>query len=315
MTRAILLVLLSLAGCASPVRQASDAVYRSEVKTRAGSGGLRHYAGAGPAVLLLSSPGISGRIFDVPHYGGLAPYLQHKGFDVWVLDWQPLQRNANWEQAIRYVGDSLRYMSGQHPDLMVLAHGLGGVAVIASAPHLRVKRYVFLAVPGNLKSPLQPIKDFAAEKWSAPHGLADGIDLESKTGSRRNLYADLLWNYGIAPLKPAHIEPLFEPVGSAMLQDVANAIRRETWGTSFQQGLKHITQPSSVFVGQTDGIAPPWQTFATFQGIASEKKQYRFFSRANGESREYGHLSVLVGRDAANEIYPFLVDGLAFKSE
>ena len=309
------LTLFLIAGCASPVRQTSDPVFHSDVQTRAGSGGLRHYAGSGPAVLLLSSPGISGRIFDVPQFGGLAPYLQHKGFDVWVLEWRPLQQDADWDQVVRFSGDTIRYLSKQHPGLLVLAHGLGGVAVIASAPHPQVKRYVFVGVPGDLKAPLQPIVNFAAQTWSGPHGLAEGIELPSKAGSKRNLYDDLLWSYGIAPLQPAHVAALFESVGPALLQDLSAAVHAGSWGASFNQGLKHITQPTTVYVGQTDAIAPPWQTFATYKNIASTNKQYRFFSRSNGESREYGHLSVLVGRDAANEIYPLLLDGLAFDGE
>jgi pimeloyl-ACP methyl ester carboxylesterase len=306
------LMLASLAACASPQRKAGDPIFHARVETPAGAGGLRHYEGTGAPVLLLSSPGLSGRVFDVPGYGGLAPYLQHKGFDVWVLDWNPLERDADWNTMVRFTGDTIRTLAEEHPGLSILAHGLGGVAVIASAPHAKVARYVFVAVPGVLKEPLDPVRSFAARSWSGPHSLIEGIAAKTGASASRSLYGDLLWNYGMAPLGAEQAAALFEPVSPAFLKDLAAAIQAGGWGATFDHGLRSITQPVTVYVGQTDGVAPPWQTYATFKNAGSAKKQYRFFSRANGERREYGHLSVLLGQDAAREIYPFFTDGLEY---
>ncbi len=310
MRRSLLLLCLLLlaASCASARR--SGPVNRADVQRGENRGpSLHHYPGEGERVLIVGSPGISWRIFDVPGFGGLAPWLQNRGFDVWVLDWRDLPLTADLDAATDWVAAVMDQL-GSERELMVVAHGLGGVNVIRAGRRDEVVRYVFLAVPGDLQYPLDPVMDFARQDWNAPHRLSEARNYKARPAAERRLLDALLFSYGTDPVSPAWLERQLTPVGPALLNDLAEALRRARWDERFEQGLASLTAPVTVLVGQTDAVAPPWQTYETYRKAGSQTRFYRFFSRALGDDREYGHVSLVVGKDAVRDVFPFVEEGL-----
>lgn len=306
MKRLLLAFALVAASCSAPQRRAAPPL-AAAVAVADLHLGLRHYASDGARVLIVGAPGTSIELFDLPGYGGLATYLQRRGFDVWVVDWREAPRTATLEQlaaSLRAVAD---HLTADGKPLKVFAHSLGGVVAIMASP--RADAYVLVAVPATLKQPLDPVAAFAAAPPAGEHSLTELAPAYSGTQDRK-LLDDLLWSYGVVPLGPQARARILAPVGPALLADLATAIGRGGWGERFDANLAATRVPTTVFVAQTDAVAPPWQTFETFKRVGAEKKTYRFFSRANGEKREYGHLSVLVGDDAVAETFPYFADAL-----
>lgn len=309
MIRTVLICALCMFMACLPAWRRREPVYISSLSSREDTVKLRHYPGSGGRVLLVGPPGLSARIFDVPGFGGLAPYLRHEGHDVWVLDWSSLAINGRPENLAAAAHAVITQLSTEQP-LSVFAYSLGGIPIVSAGAFLNVQRFVFLAVPGHLQLPMNPVQGFGTHPLQGSHSLAEGTGLTVKTGSPRSLYADTLWSYGSDPVRPETIAELFVPVGPQLLHAWQGAIREGSWGTAFENKLANLTQPAHVFSGQADAVAPPWQVHALFQKLGSKDKQYRFFSRANGESREFGHISLLVGADAAREVYPLLAEAL-----
>ena len=291
--------------CAGPqVRRTAPERFRAHAA--AAEAGLLHYPAAGPHVLVVGAPGLSPALFDVPGFGGLAPYLQHEGFDVWVIDWRDAPLTAGLAELGALAHGMAAEINADHRGLSLVAHSLGGVAWLAHDGAPPVDRYVFLAVPGSLRAPLDPVADFAKASWSGPHSLREAATLYEGVKTDRLLLTDLLWSYGAAPLDPARYERLYQPVGEPLLNELTAAIRAEAWPAQVTASLAALRSPVRVFVGQTDGLAPTWQTFETYRRAGSPDKHYRFVGRANGDHREYGHLSLLAGEGAAREVFPLV---------
>lgn len=303
-----LLVALTLlaAACGAPQRRsapplaAAVAVHELEL-------GLRHYAADGARVLLVGSPGTTAELFDAPGFGGLAPYLQRQGYDVWVVDWREAARTVSLEALAAALRATAAQLAAEGKPLRLFAHGLGGVLTVLAAPP--AEKVVFVAVPATLKHPLDPVTAFAAVPARREYSLAELAAAYSGTQDRK-LLDDLLWSYGAAPVGERARLRMFAPVGPVLLGELGAAVRRGSWGERFDANLAALRVPTAVFVAQADALAPPWQTYETYKRGGAAQKSYRFFSRANGEKREYGHLSVLVGADAVQELFPFYAEAL-----
>lgn len=306
MKRLALALTLFAVACGAPQRRATPpaaaAVAVNELRL-----GLRHYAAGGDRVLIVGAPGTTAELFDAPGYGGLAPYLQRRGYDVWLIDWRDAPLIADLDTLAAALRATAAQLAADGKPTRLFAHGLGGVVAVLAAP--AVERYVFVAVPATLKHPLDPIAAFAKTVATREASLAELAAAFSGTQDRK-LLDDLLWTYGAAPLGERARLRMLAPVGAALMNDLAAAIRQGGWGERFDTNLRGLTAPAAIFVAQTDAMAPPWQTYETYKRTGATTKFYRFFSRANGERREYGHLSVLVGDDAVTELFPFYEEAL-----
>ena len=298
--------------CATSAHRSQSPVMQLELQSTDEAVGLRHYHGAGERVLVVGNPGISPLLFDIPGYGGLAPYLQNAGYDVWVLDWKDLAKKSGLADLSRWAGHAIRHV-GRDEGVTVVAHGLGGVAVVMSEAADHVNRYVFLATPGNLGKPLEPVAALHEHEWTQAHTLSD-VRPALADHSTGNVLEALLWNFGTLPVDAEKLTRLFTPVGPALLNELAVAVGRGGWGKGFEGNLADIGVPVTVLVGQTDAVAPPWQSYAVYENVGTETRFYRFFSRALGERREYGHLSMIVGDDAVREVYPFILRGVQLEA-
>lgn len=306
MKHLLLSVALLSVACGAPQRRAAPPV-AAAVAVNELQLGLRRFAGDGARVLLVGAPGTTVNLFDAPGYGGLAPYLQRRGYDVWVVDWRDAPRSAGLDALAAALRATVAQIAADGKPTRLFGHGLGGVIAILAAPP--VDGYVFVAVPATLKHPLDPIAEFAHASIGRESSLDELAASFSGTQDRK-LLDDLLWSYGAAPLGERARLRMLAPVGTTLMNDLAAAIRQGGWGERFDANLKALRAPAAVFVAQTDAVAPPWQTYETYKRIGAAEKSYRFFSRANGERREYGHLSVLVGDDAVDELFPFYEEAL-----
>jgi pimeloyl-ACP methyl ester carboxylesterase len=93
-----------------------------------------------------------------------------------------------------------------------------------------------------------------------------------------------------------------------ILNDVFRAIDRRR---DYRAELGRITTPVLFLAGPRDALAPPDAVKLTFEAFGSTDKQFRVCSRAQGLRVNYGHFDLVIGREAAQEIYPQISAWLA----
>jgi pimeloyl-ACP methyl ester carboxylesterase len=93
-----------------------------------------------------------------------------------------------------------------------------------------------------------------------------------------------------------------------ILNDVFRSIdhRRD-----YRSELSRITVPSLFLAGPRDVLSPPDAVKDTYDAVAATDKQFVLCSRAQGMRVNYGHFDLVVGREAASEVFPVISGWLA----
>ncbi len=77
---------------------------------------------------------------------------------------------------------------------------------------------------------------------------------------------------------------------------------------SFESELGRINVPVFALSGAADRIAPPASVLAGVQRIRSHDVRYRELGKLHGDRADYGHIDLLVGHHAPEEIYAPIID-------
>lgn len=125
----------------------------------------------------------------------------------------------------------------------------------------------------------------------------------------------LIWNYDnvdadTARLAAAHA---VDNVASGVLEQFRRAARsgvltNSSETHSYTDGLSKVSVPIFFVAGANDQLAAPALMRRALSKVQSEKVEFEVLSRANGYSHDYGHVDMLLGVTAAEEVLPLLVD-------
>jgi len=80
--------------------------------------------------------------------------------------------------------------------------------------------------------------------------------------------------------------------------------------TNYFDGLSEIRVPTLLVAGKIDNIAEPDSVRRTYEEIGSSDKEYYEAGIANGCSTDYGHVDMILGRNAPKDIYPVVLEWL-----
>lgn len=75
---------------------------------------------------------------------------------------------------------------------------------------------------------------------------------------------------------------------------------------SITKNLHKITTPLFLLSGAADGMAPPGNVQFVFDQVGSTDKTYQNITVLDGALSDYGHLDLLVGERAPDEVYPLI---------
>lgn len=78
----------------------------------------------------------------------------------------------------------------------------------------------------------------------------------------------------------------------------------------YEKLLGQIRVPVFVIGGAGDRVAPPASVAAAVGRLTSTDVRFREMGLRHGDRADYGHVDLLVGRDAPDEVYPLLLDFL-----
>jgi pimeloyl-ACP methyl ester carboxylesterase len=76
-------------------------------------------------------------------------------------------------------------------------------------------------------------------------------------------------------------------------------------------GWKSLGLPVMCVVGKNDQSDPAKYCEAFYQQCGSQQKTWKLLARAEGFSRDFGHIDMIVSKEAAEEVWPMLTDWLA----
>ncbi len=83
-----------------------------------------------------------------------------------------------------------------------------------------------------------------------------------------------------------------------------NHFRSRDHSFSYRDHLKKIEAPFLICAGSVDGLTGYPDVHFPFRQIRSKKKRFRVFSRETGCRTEYGHMDLMLGKNAPREVFP-----------
>jgi pimeloyl-ACP methyl ester carboxylesterase len=72
----------------------------------------------------------------------------------------------------------------------------------------------------------------------------------------------------------------------------------------YRANLSRITTPALIIAGTADRLAAPDMVRFGYESIGSSRKRYREFGLCHGDSADYGHIDLVFGRRAPEEVFP-----------
>ena len=78
----------------------------------------------------------------------------------------------------------------------------------------------------------------------------------------------------------------------------------------YSKNYNNITTPSLFLAGSKDRIAIPECVSYVYENVSSKNKKYILFSKENGYSLDYCHLSLVLGKNVRKDVYPSILKWL-----
>ncbi len=297
---------------------------------------LHHYRGGRadlPAVILCPGYACNRYFLDFDERYSLARFLARRGLDAWVLELrghgysEPAEghhsRGWTFDDLVRFdvptAVTHVRDRSGR--GLVWIGHSMGGMVMYAAlgenpAVHESVAGLVTLA------SPLA----FPPVASAMVRGLGELFlklplpEVLPQHGALVALWSALGWtSRGIEiGMNPANVD--HRVFGRALRQSICNVPRTmlrqlAQWSltgefrscdrqTDYRANLSRITTPMFVIAGAADRLASPEMVRFAYDRVSSNRKQYREFGAGRGDSADYGHIDLIFGRNAPDEVFP-----------
>jgi pimeloyl-ACP methyl ester carboxylesterase len=300
---------------------------------------LRRYEPSGPTrrkhpVVLCHGLGANHIAFDVAPDFSVARYLAGRGYLAFVVD---LRGHGDSERPTRsgphrYGWSFDDYLHQDVPAAIALAkrlagtdavhwigHSMGGILGFAHLARGGSRDFRSLVTVGSSLdysgSPsgfhrIAPLRGLLRRIPAVPVDFlsrvnASFVGLVETPFERFNVWPSnvdpALWKLvarrGFHPVSP----PVMEQLATAMEQ---GGLRSRDGAVAYIDGLRTATTPVLAIAGTRDPQCPPAAAQRTIDAVGSPRRELRVFGREHGHADEYGHWDLLIGRRAADEVYP-----------
>ena len=287
-------------------------------------------------VLLCHGLGANRFNMDAPGRKSLAKYLCRLGFDCWVIELRGagMSTRRGFRQRFQYdwrfedhvledVPAALRLIRDQtgHEQVHWVGHSMGGMVAYA---------YAMLVGSHRLRS----LVAIASPTFShAAHPL---IDLVTPIGRKLRHFPKVPYggpSFLLAPVMPLFKETLGRILGNPRNLDTVEMMRLislaptdlpgtllaqfSEWyeGRSFESSevnmkyydeLERIDIPTYLLAGYVDRLSPPNDVSDVFKRIGAEDKKLQLFGKLTGCRYDYGHIDLVLGKWADEEVFPHI---------
>lgn len=304
-----------------------------------------HYAKRSKFHPVLLVHGLGTNRFDIdfpdPYYS-LAKYLHKSGFDTWVVelrgagksrkkgflanaltnlktDWtfddyvfkdfpaivdhiRKKTRSKKLHWAGHSLGGTLVYAAIETLGNDVCASGVTLGAAMSASAKIGLIKFLLKVDPVVKRMPFIPLKALA-----------------QTSGPLTRLLAPLENNFFYAAdnidfdVMETGLKVAVENVSSALFLQLHDWYRHNHFRTkdrdfSYRNHLKDIKAPFLVCAGSVDGLTGYPDVHLAFREISSKEKDFRLFSRETGCRTEYGHMDLVLGRNAPREVFPAIAE-------
>lgn len=311
---------------------------------------LHRFVPDGPArrhpLLLVHGLAANRLTFDLNEHYSLARAARQRGFDVYILELRGAGVTQAPEGADRsqYEWSFYDYAErdlptaiatvlerSRAPALHGLGHSMGGMLFYSAGVRARAELRSITAIGAPIMSQLQ----LGARERSLLQVAASLTPAATLTPTaqrrvplRRLLGAALRYMPMSARLadgillNSANCEPAvvarmaregIEDLPLRLLRDIIQHMGRPPipgGPFAFEAQLAGIEVPVLVIAGAADRLAPPAAVAAAAAQLRGAAVRYHAMGLAQGLSAEYGHVDLLLGRRAPEEIYPRILDFL-----
>ncbi len=283
-------------------------------------------------VILIHGLLVDSRFLDFGNVS-LAEYLAEAGFDVWNLSLRGTGRSLNplgWGKKPWTLDDILRddlpavieYVKKTtgSAEVFVVGYELGGALAFAHVGKARghgVAGIVSIAAPMSFDSREQDWLDILLKLDRQPV-LRNALLYWNSSGLNRLLFLvpgfeDSLYNPRniTPPVRKALQETLLIPVNPGVLEQLATTVDKDEFvsadgASSYRDGLANIRIPVLLIGGAADSIAPPEALKKVYSELASKDRDLMIFWSDPDEDIGYGHLDLILGKNARNEVFPLI---------
>lgn len=291
-------------------------------------------------ILCIPGLGADSHNFDAPAPSGLAGWLAEKGFDVWVIDlrgtgmsdvppgtWSDITFDDFFRLDVAAALDHIVETTGA-PSVMTIGHSMGGMilyALLGMGLGQRIHGAVTLCSPVGFARGLhfprlvQPLVKPVFKLGDVVPGVHAGRLLK--------LFAPVVGRKGFGRLTAhlAHPDNLdgayVRRLAHRAVQNVPRGVLKQfrTWvtedrfcsadgHTDYRARLAGVTTPALVVAAPADKLATPRSVLRAGDLLA--RAEVLLCGQRQGFSVDYGHIDIVFGQAAHDEVFPRLLTWL-----
>jgi predicted alpha/beta hydrolase len=288
-----------------------------------------------PAVILASGYGCNRHFMDFDERYSLARYLARRGFDSWVVEFRGRGRSRpppdcqrpnhwNFDDLVQHdVPAALRFVTQKlgHRRIGWVGHSMGGVVIYAYLGLRQEEPEPACAV--TLGSPIR----FPRMANQLSHTVGSFLlHLPVVDRIPQRLALGALWHtigrtraleVGMNPKNIDHrlvaraLRRSLSNGSRAKLKQMSHWSSRGTFASEdgridYRANMCRVTTPFLIVAGADDRLATPEIASLAHDLLASPRKELLVLGEQNHFSADYGHVDLVFGRRAPDEVFPVI---------
>jgi len=288
-----------------------------------------------PPVIVCHGLSANHQCFEPDDERNLGKFLSENGYDTWLIDLRGVGSSDrfsyefNFDDFVRHdlpaVINYVKKVTGTR-SVQWIGHSMGGMVMYAylATGGTDVRSVIAIGSPVDFtpqndlikgalfqQSLLRHISHIPIRAFSGLGNLYFGLHRDSPASM-------LLWN--VDNMEKETLRRLVQCGGDNMSGQVLaqfadwvsnGTFRSSDLKTDYMKGLSEIRVPILFIAGLLDNLAPPSSVKAAYDRVSSQDKTFRNFSRANGDSADYGHVDLVAGKKVREEVFPEIVKWLS----
>lgn len=281
-------------------------------------------------------------IFDLRPGPSLARYLARNGLDVWVSELRgsgmsdrpgffatDVPRSWSFEDHLNSdLPAIIQYVLERtgSEKLHWIGHSMGGMliqAYLSAHPDAPVASAVTIGAPADFsRITMKGVKVLAKirlflKAFPIPPMPFNGRLVLPIAHRLPSFLMGLFYPPNISP----HVVRQMVAVGSELITStrlwldfgrfVQTGVLASEKNEPYLRNLDVCAIPMLLIAGSKDLMAPPESVKAAAGGAAAGARIYRLFGKAEGNTEDYGHIDMIVGKNAHNEVYPVILNWIS----